>query len=249
MSSERNPCTYLETIGRDRGWRPCGEVADHGDILCAAGCGEAFAHCENHGGAERARLAHDAHLLTCWHAVAPASLPRDEIEARGSMLTDTEHHIGVVRSIDAEQYTAAVGLGGHARTLPGFFPTALAAETAARKALAQAYEERVTEIRAARGGSLEWGLPLVPPVTTILFCAPGVSAWEAMGRREEMVGVEEVARRLGVSDETIRRRIRQGAFPGARQDQVPGGWRWMIPSSEIPAELPPATGRPRPRVH
>jgi hypothetical protein len=234
MTSE--PCRYGEVT--DGTWSPCGSAACHEAVTCTAGCGDVFAYCAGHGGEKHARRMHDEHLLTCWHALAPATVPRDEIELRGTMLTDSEHHVGVVRATGGGRYGAAVGLGSHTQPLPGSFPTPAAAEAAAREAVAAGYRTRVEEITTSRGGTLAWGLALAPPNTTILFCPPGVSAWEAMGQRDEMVSVEEAARKLGVSDETVRRRIREGLFPGARQDQVPGGWRWMIPAGEIPAVLP-----------
>lgn len=49
------------------------------------------------------------------------------------------------------------------------------------------------------------------------------------------VNVEDAARFLGVSDETIRRHIEEGRIKAVRQEGVHGrtGWRYIIPTSEL----------------
>ncbi len=43
----------------------------------------------------------------------------------------------------------------------------------------------------------------------------------------EEVGITEAAQRLGVSDDTIRRRIRVGQLEG-RREKTPRGYRWVV---------------------
>lgn len=49
------------------------------------------------------------------------------------------------------------------------------------------------------------------------------------------VNVEDAARFLQVSDETIRRHIVEGRIKARREHDVHGrsGWRWVVPTSEV----------------
>ncbi len=56
----------------------------------------------------------------------------------------------------------------------------------------------------------------------------------------ERVSILEAARRLGVTQETIRRRIRKGEL-AAYQEPRPQGYVWFVdvPEEELPSEEPP----------
>ena len=56
----------------------------------------------------------------------------------------------------------------------------------------------------------------------------------------ERVSIPEAARRLGVTQETIRRRIRKGEL-AAYQEPRPQGYVWFVdvPEEELPSEEPP----------
>jgi len=41
------------------------------------------------------------------------------------------------------------------------------------------------------------------------------------------VGIAEAARMLGLSQDTVRKRVRSGELPGKKVD-APGGFRWMV---------------------
>jgi len=56
-------------------------------------------------------------------------------------------------------WMAVVGVGGHARPI-GEYPAWAEALGAARDARDAAYHERVERVRAARGGTLDWGVPI-----------------------------------------------------------------------------------------
>lgn len=49
------------------------------------------------------------------------------------------------------------------------------------------------------------------------------------------MNVEDAARWLGVSDETIRRHIAEGRIKAEREQDVHGrtGWRWVIDTAEV----------------
>lgn len=54
------------------------------------------------------------------------------------------------------------------------------------------------------------------------------------------VTIREAARRLGVSEDTVRRRMRRGDLVGVREDTA-AGFRWLV---EVPEEGPEAEAGP-----
>jgi len=57
------------------------------------------------------------------------------------------------------------------------------------------------------------------------------------------VGIAEAARMLGLSQDTVRKRVRSGELAG-EQERAPGGFRWMV-DLDVELDPPPVGGDPR----
>lgn len=141
----------------------CGAPAAPGvQLPCPMGRPDAVGepYCDAHGGAARA----DAEARTDWNYLAPACVGDADAVLRAGCYTLTSEHLFVVirRRGPAEggRWTVARGIGSHLRDVPGTWDSALLAERAAVEFWREAYGEGVAAIRAARGGTLDWGLPL-----------------------------------------------------------------------------------------
>lgn len=82
-------------------------------------------------------------------------------------------------------WTAALGIGSLTETL-GQFETAEEAERTGRLAWRKRLDRDVAEITAARGGTLDWGVPIEPRTEPIVLRpAVGISAWDEVARSRE----------------------------------------------------------------
>jgi excisionase family DNA binding protein len=69
-----------------------------------------------------------------------------------------------------------------------------------------------------------WQTPLGQEVEAVVGTEP---------RPRGEMSVADAAAVLGVDRRTILRWRRAGRFPGAREERVPGGMRWLIPTREV----------------
>lgn len=159
-------------------------------------------YCDEHGGLERA----NAQAAQDWMLVAPPEVGDGEaVMAAGAAGLDTTHAYVVVRP-EKSSWVALLGLGSHqiqvhhgrpsARQRGGrrhrrrFGRQGTAAFATREEALAEAVAQwkarvsaRVEEVRAARGGTLDWGVPVEPldePV--VVEVGEGENAWQAAYR-------------------------------------------------------------------
>jgi hypothetical protein len=174
-------------------------------LPCPAGRPDAVggAYCDEHGGEARAR----AEAERDWNYLAPASVgDAASVEAAGSEGLDTTHAYVVVRP-ERGLWLAYLGVGSfqiqvaNPRGLTALqrrkqrrgqpIPPGRAYGFAAREeALQTAVEEwrqrlvaRVREIRAARGATLAWGVPVEPlPEPVVLEIGERENAWDAAAR-------------------------------------------------------------------
>lgn len=56
---------------------------------------------------------------------------------------------------------------------------------------------------------------------------------------------KQLAIRFDVHITTIRLWIKNGLFPGAREEQTPRGPVWLIPETDLEGFTPPPMGRPK----
>jgi hypothetical protein len=142
----------------------CGAVAAPATRLpCPAGRPDAVAgpYCAAHGGHARAELEARGE----WNYAAPACVGNAiAVERAGSWVLTAEHLIVVVRPAGpygrtgSDRWTVGLGIGTRLRQLPGTWETALLAERAAVEAWREAHDAQLAAIRAARGGTLDWGM-------------------------------------------------------------------------------------------
>lgn len=133
-------------------------------------------YCAAHGGAARAQ----AEAEKAWVMVAPESVGDvDHVQYAGSLMLNSEHKVISVRWFGV-RVVVFLGTGSHLMPVGSFplleYPAALAA---GRGALHVERERRIEEIKALRGGTLDWGLPVVPREQ--LLVSDGVRVWEDEG--------------------------------------------------------------------
>lgn len=182
----------------------CGLPAAVVRLPCPLGRPDAVAgYCDAHGGVTRAR----AEAERDWMYAAPASVggPREVEDAGTDSLRSTEAYIVVRHTIPETggRWLAWLGLGSHMTVVPNpnavpsrrggrrkrspgsngtrAFTTAEDALAEAKKAWHERVEQRVREITAARGGTLDWGTPVAPlkePIVIRLEQGDTRSAWD-----------------------------------------------------------------------
>lgn len=162
-------------------------------------------YCEAHGGEPRARSEAEHE----WVYLAPASVGGDdEVQAAGCLALHTVEAYVVIRR-EGGHWLAWLGLGSMldpvvgdrpngvarrwARRHPGeplperfvsrVFATRAGAIAGATETWARRVAARTEEIRSARGGTLEWGVP-VEPLREPLIVEPadGETAWDVVQR-------------------------------------------------------------------
>jgi len=164
------------------GWEHCGRGGL--ELYCDPGCGREErrkCYCDEHGGAERAA----ERLLEEWAVVAPDSVGGDyEVQEAGcASLTSVD--VYVVTRPHEGRYVVALGIGGHTVSLRGSHPDREAATLAGVEAWRERVGADLEAIRAARGGTLDWGGPVRPrPEPIVIHAAAGQSAYAALRVRE-----------------------------------------------------------------
>lgn len=165
------------------------------------------AYCEAHGGAERAL----ADVSNSWYVLAPLAV--DDVLVAGTAALGSEDVYVVVRP-SGSRWVAAVGIGGHTRSLCGSWPTREAAVEAATAEWRSQVDRDVAEIRRLRGGMLSWGVPVQPRTEPIVIvAAPGQSAYAA----------DRVARIVAL-------------LPAATTEIAPVAERWINGTGTIPID-------------
>jgi len=61
--------------------------------------------------------------------------------------------------------------------------------------------------------------------------------------------IRDAAERLGVSSDTIRRRLKAGELAGRQEPQGKQGYRWMVQLPDDPQDTPTAVGTAAPGMH
>lgn len=208
MSAQHSCVEMAQVIGsRGLTFVRCGSAADAVRLPCPAGRPDAIGgpYCAEHGGIERA----EREARASWDFVAPATVGSSaDVHRAGTEVLRTPERYIVVRQLSEAQggaWVAALGLGSlmspvenpaavpsrrggarHRRSggrpsgTQGFreLEDALAA---ARALWAQRLAARVEAIRVARGGTLEWGLPVEPaaePIVIVLEQGDQRSGWD-----------------------------------------------------------------------
>jgi|GEM_PF-4157850 len=178
----------------------CPRTAVEVRLPCPAGRPDATAcYCEEHGGLARAER--EAHAD--WNYAAPESVgdAGAVLDAGCDCLRTTEAYV-VLRQTTQEtggNWLAWLGLGTALTQVPNpeprmrrgrprtdgrgqySFSARVYAEQAAREMWAEGVTRRVAEIRAARGGTLDWGVavePLDAPIVILLEQGDERSAWD-----------------------------------------------------------------------
>ncbi len=133
-------------------------------------------YCPEHGGEERAR----AEVARAWAMVAPESVgDAQRVQWAGMLLLGSEHKVISVRWFGV-RVVVFLGTGSHLMPVGSFglleYPAALAA---GRGALHNERARRIEEIRTLRGGTLDWGLPVIPLERPLV--SDGVRCWEDEG--------------------------------------------------------------------
>lgn len=132
--------------------------------------------CAAHGGAERA----EAEARRAWAFLAPGSVgDAARVQHAGSQMLCSEHKVISIRWFGV-RVVVFLGTGSHLMPVGSFglleYPAALAA---GRGALHNERERRIEEIKTLRGGTLDWGLPVVP--RDRLLVSDGSRVWEDEG--------------------------------------------------------------------
>lgn len=134
------------------------------------------AYCDLHGGIARATEA----ARRDWAYLAPASLgdgPESiyDIQSAGaSTPTSRAYYCASMPDPNADgHWLAFVGIGGHAYALRGYWLSRDAAIDAAVSVVLRHRDEAIASIREARGGTLEWGLPVGQDAPVRVSSRPG----------------------------------------------------------------------------
>lgn len=157
----------------------CQAEHDAGGVELAAPFGRGVvrrSYCLKHGGLRWAQ----EEAERAWVMVAPESVgDAMHVQYAGSLLLCSEHKVISVRWFGV-RVVVFLGTGTHLMPVGSFplleYPAALAA---GRGALHNERERRIAEIRTLRGGTLDWGLPVVPRET--LLVSDGERVWEDEG--------------------------------------------------------------------
>lgn len=200
----RGPCVEMLPDEQHPGSRvPCGQPGIGVSLPCPSGRPPAVGgpYCGEHGG--RARAQREAE--SDWNYRAPASVGDEhQVQLAGCASLDSTCVYVVLRE-EHGRWLAWLGLGSHMlpvrspkarpprrkrgerkaayerRSLLGgcAFDSRDLAESEARAAWQQHVELRVASIRQARGGTLDWGVPVVPAAEPKVLDATGVKggAW------------------------------------------------------------------------
>lgn len=142
-------------------------------------------YCEEHGGIERAYQ----EVRASWSILAPAEVGSDEDVLRaGRMTLRLEHSVVVIRhvpSVFEDKWIGSLGMKPSSIIVcEGNDPDKVEKETLA--AWKRELDRRVEEIRIARGGTLDWGVPVrTRREPIILRPNPGESDSSAMKRYQD----------------------------------------------------------------
>lgn len=213
-------------VGVAGGWAlPCGAPApehyhQHTRLGERYDCGHE-AYCELHGSSARARAEAEHRTRSCWHTLAPAHLSREQVTAAGVMALSSEHCYVAVRAQDGGRWTAGLGIGGHFEDLVGSWSSPEAAELAAVWAWHRRLEARLTTIRDARGGTLEWGVTIQALQRPLVLRVSGSgNLWARSGAaRPSSVDLEHPPE-VGLNTDERRAIRRIAAGTAGRSDQL-----------------------------
>lgn len=171
-------CVFL--LDGPKGPKPCGRPAELVERQCPAGRGTvSAAYCVEHGGTERA----STETAREWAFAAPASVGgMEEVLEAGARQLGSSERVLVVRATPEGRWVIQLGVGGH---LVSACPGSAVSREVALDAGLWLWRERVRatveSIRAARGGSLEWGIPIEPQAyPVVLELEPTANAWDAL---------------------------------------------------------------------